>query len=133
MLQSLMDTMYGDQIEIDLHGDLRVPEWKANKKQFGYIHAVLFPHTAIAYRQAGWRGFDEYDAKFKLKQMFFSIEKVNEDTGEVFRVPRSLSEADHDEMSDFISNSVEFVLEVFGYEIPDSTEYKKMKRKQQKL
>ena len=133
LLSVLMDKFRADEVDIELIGDVKIQEWKANRKQFGYIHAVIFPHIAQAYRDAGWQGFDDYDAKFKLKQMFFSKERVNEKNGEVFTVPMSLAEADKDDMSAFIQDCIQFAAEVFGIEIPDSKEYLKNKKKQQQI
>ena len=100
----------------DFIGELKVLDEAPKTRMYAFLHVAVFPRLAEIFRTEGYRGFDEYDAKMHLKRMFYSREYVNDKTGEVIAIPRSLSGADYDELHDFTSNCIQYISEVHGVE-----------------
>ena len=93
---------------LQTHGQAKSPE------QMGYLHAVIVPSALKGFQDAGYYSFTEFDAYEALKAMFFSETKVNEKTGEIMNITRSLADADMPELAKFISDCILFIEEHFG-------------------
>jgi len=131
LIQQLTERFKGENDSFEMYGELKILDFKANYAQFGYLHAEVFQKIAQGYRDAGWQGFDWEDAKREMKKLFFSKQITNELTGEIILSPRSLADADKDEMTSFIQSCIQLGSEYLNVKIESPEEYKERKNKKQ--
>lgn len=89
-----------------------------------YYRGVIIPMVAIPYfKKCGDVAINNSTAHLRLKYIVgFTEEVVNVRTGEVQELPRSLSDANKDELSEFIEDVIHF-LEDAGEFVPRPDEY----------
>lgn len=101
--------------------------YNTNKRS---LNQNAYQHVVFTLAQKGLYdlGFDWItdmeDAKWFYKQMFLTVERVNEKTGEVFKVVRKTRDLSKDETGVFIDQIRDHQLEWCGVYIPTPDEWK---------
>lgn len=97
---------------------------KRSLNQNAYEH-VVFTLTQKGLRDGGYENIRTMeDAKDFYKQLFLTVEAINEQTGELYKVVRRTRDLSVDETSEFIDRIREHQLEWFGNYIPTPEEWK---------
>jgi hypothetical protein len=92
--------------------------------QNAYLH-VVFTLCQRGLIDGGYSNIKSMeDAKDFYKELFLTVEHINEQTGEVYKVVRRTSDLSKEEMAEFIQRVIDHQLEWFGNYIPDSNEWK---------
>jgi hypothetical protein len=104
-----------------ISGSMEVIGNKKTPKQMGYYRAEILPKALHGFIEAGYFTFTEYDAHEQLKSMFFNDTKENLLTGEIANIPRSLADADKDELLSFIDKCIIFVTGTLNQEVNPPT------------
>jgi hypothetical protein len=108
-------------------GRYRNETYNTNKRslnQNSYVH-VVFTLAQKGLYELGYDWIkDMEDAKSFYKEMFLTIERVNEKTGEVFKVVRKTRDLSKEEMSVFVDQVRDHQLEWCGVYIPAPDEHK---------
>jgi hypothetical protein len=90
---------------------------KRTNSQNAYIHAVLFPELANAFKDAGYEGITPQIAKVIAKNRFLKAQIVNKETGEVEEYTKDTSDLTTVEMNEFIDTVIRFASENMNYQI----------------
>jgi 6-pyruvoyl-tetrahydropterin synthase len=102
------------------------PKKKRTIPQNAYIHAVLFPELANAFKDAGYEGIDAQLAKDIAKKEFLTRQIVNSETGEVKEYVKDTSKLSTLEMNEFIESVIRYAAVNMNYEIPYPQEQSRM-------
>jgi hypothetical protein len=94
------------------------PKKKRTIPQNAYIHGVLFPELANAFKDAGYEGIDAQLAKDIAKKEFLTRQIVNSETGEVKEYVKDTSKLSTLEMNEFIESVIRYAAVNMNYEIP---------------
>jgi 6-pyruvoyl-tetrahydropterin synthase len=94
------------------------PKKKRTIPQNAYIHGVLFPELANAFKDAGYEGIDAQLAKDIAKKEFLTRQIVNNETGEVKEYVKDTSKLSTLEMNEFIESVIRYAAVNMNYEIP---------------
>lgn len=94
------------------------PKKKRTLPQNAYIHGVLFPELANAFKDAGYEGIDAQLAKDIAKKEFLTKQIVNSETGEVKEYVKDTSKLSTLEMNEFIESVIRYAAVNMNYEIP---------------
>jgi hypothetical protein len=92
-----------------LKGHLETMGKQKSPEQMGYYYAEVLPKALYGFIEAGYYTMTEYDAHEALKSMFFSDTVPNIKTGEILNIPRSLADADMDDLRQYIDKCIAFV------------------------
>ena len=113
--------LFNDTIACLRDGDyimeIKEKKKKRNNSQNGYLWAVVNQMVCRRLIDLGHDVSIEETHDF-LKASFNYKELVNEDTGEVFKIPRGTSELSTEEFSEYIERVVRFGAEILGIIIP---------------
>ena len=93
---------------------------KASDLQFGYLYAVVYPHSIIALIQSGEEEFktnDEVDVYWKMR--FANREIVDRHTGEIMKLPLSKSQFKTIDQMAYCDQIRNFCAEWLDYMIPE--------------
>jgi hypothetical protein len=91
---------------------------KRTNNQNAYIHAVLFPELANAFKDAGYEGITPQIAKVIAKDKFLKSQVVNKETGEFVEYTKDTHDLTTIEMNEFIDSVIRFAAECLNYQIP---------------
>jgi hypothetical protein len=97
--------------------EIKEKKKKRSNSQNGYLWAVVNQMVCRRLIDLGHDVSIEETHDF-LKASFNYKELVNEDTGEVFKIPRGTSELSTKEFSEYIERVVRFGAEILGIIIP---------------
>ncbi len=97
--------------------EIKEKKKKRSNSQNGYLWAVVNQMVCRRLIDLGHDVSIEETHDF-LKASFNYKELVNEDTGEVFKIPRGTSELSTEEFSEYIERVVRFGAEILGIIIP---------------
>lgn len=90
------------------------------KQQTAYYFAVVIPFCIQGIEETWGEKFTLNQAHLMLKENFLYYTKVNEHTGEIIKIPKSLSECDIIETIDYIESCIKFIGEWFGIAVPEA-------------
>ena len=93
------------------------------RQQTAYYFAVVIPFCIQGIEETWGETFTLNQAHLMLKENFLYYTKVNEQTGEIIKIPKSLSECDIIEAIDYIENCIKFIGEWFGITVPEADKY----------
>ena len=91
---------------------------KKTNKQTAYYFAVVIPFCIQGIDETWGEAYTEQQAHIMLKENFLYTTKVNESTGEIIKLPKSLADCDILEAIEYIDKCVAFIAEWFGIEVP---------------
>lgn len=89
------------------------------QSQLGYYFAAIIPWVAIQLRKEWGDGVTEAKTRKLLEAEFLKDELLNENTGEIKEIPRSVSELTKMEMGQYIEDVNGFCLEYFNCPLPE--------------
>lgn len=85
-----------------------------------YYFAVVIPCCQQGIQEQWGENYTPEQAHIMLKENLLFTEKVNNTTGEVIRLPRSITELDIIEMIEFIEHCIKFIAEWFCIAVPEA-------------
>jgi hypothetical protein len=92
--------------------------------QLGYVYGALYPALVNLYKVEGYRRADVGSMDALMRMNYFFEEFVNEETGQVFKIPKSIAQSTKEEMTEYIESIIQHeFLEHFGVSAPDPKEY----------
>lgn len=86
--------------------------------QNAYLWGVVVPMMKYLIKEEWGDVYSKEDVHEILKSKFLFYEKVNEETGEVIRLPKSTTECSTVEMEEYLSSCRSFIKEWFGAIVP---------------
>jgi len=111
--------------EVDLTAELK-RQTKPSNKQLAFYFREIIPKCVAGLKDAGYMGIDLSKAHDYLKDMFFCeiLEGINSD---YIRIPRSLSTATSEELTEYIEKCITFITSELNVRIVSPDEYKQNK------
>ena len=100
---------------------LRKKKKKRSLQQNKYYHCCVLPAVYDGLIDIGYAKKDlNFDLVHEyLKDKFLFTEIINEDTGEVMRVPKGTSECSTSQFMDYIAEIQQWSAEILGINVPD--------------
>ena len=117
VFEQLNDLSPVEDCEIVLAGQIKPVKESKTRNQLGYYYAEVVPKFTRGMRDLGNNGFTDYDSHELIKAKWFSKEIIDYETGEMFKIPQSLSDATVDEMAEIIQNAIIFADTYLGVTI----------------
>lgn len=111
---NLIHSMEGKEVEFSLR---RVRKEKSNN-QLGYFFGVIIPILIDCIYEAWGEVYDVEIAKDLLCKLFNYDEKINEDTGEVIKIPRRMRDNSTSQQEELHTESRNFIKEWFNVDVP---------------
>ena len=118
---------------MDFEYEIKPTYIKWSGKQMGYYRSEILPKARKGYHDMGWVGISEFQTEHKLKTLFFHETVVNEETGELERIPLLFRDASKMQMIEFMSNVILHVEEDLKQEVVTPEKYKEEMRKLHKF
>lgn len=99
------------------------PKKKRSNNQNAYLWSVLYPITQNAIKNE-WGEVWSIDKVHEFYKLHFNYtEKVNEETGEVLKIPKSTTENTTTQQEDYHAQIRQFLKEWFGVDCPLPNEH----------
>lgn len=113
-IQDAYDYFEGKEIEITIAKKRKI----RSNPQNAYYHGVVVELLKQAIRKEWGEIWNSEKCHELLKNRFLYFEKVNEETGEVIKLPKSTTECTTSEFEDYMVECREFLLEWFNVDCP---------------
>jgi len=94
----------------------RMTSMKTDRQLRAYFGAVL-PQMVMGYVNLGYRFMNKKRMDYLLRSKFFVEELANDVDGDILQIPKSLSDASKEEVSDFIDKCIQHGVEDVGINI----------------
>lgn len=104
----------GKEIKITIERKRKV----RSNPQNAYYYGVVVELLKQAIRKEWGEIWNSEKCHELLKNRFLYFEKINEDTGEIIKLPKSTTECTTSEFEDYMTECREFLLEWFGVTVP---------------
>lgn len=103
---------------VDVEVTIKKKRKTRSNMQNAYMWSVLIPLTVDAIKNEWGEVWSNEKAHEFYKQMFLFTEKINEETGEVVRIPKSTTENTTTEQEEYHTQIRQFLKEWFNVDAP---------------